>query len=385
MTETAAVELRSPVTGRLLSVNGAPGDRVAVGAELAVFEIATPVQPMAEGHSESAAQRAATDSGTIGAPRGGAAGGGASRPVLTSPAIRRQAREAGIDLAAIVGSGPDGRILRQDLEQHLQARSPRAPAARPIVTAGPAPALAAESEPDGVEEVKISGVRRVIAERMQATLAIPHFSYVEEVDVTELEALRLHLNAHRTGSAPALTYVPFIICALVRALREHPECNARHDAERGVLLRYRAVHVGVATQTASGLKVPVLRDAQAKSLHEIAEEVRRLSAAARDNTASLQELTGSTITVTSLGKLGGLMSTPIINVPELVIIGVNRAAPRPVVSGASVSIRRVMNLSSSFDHRFIDGHDAATFIHKLKSLLEYPATIFMPDPRPQIP
>ena len=385
MTEKAAIELRSPVTGRLLSVSGAPGDRVAVGAELAVFETATTIQPMAEGRGELAAQRTATASGQAGALRAAAADGGASRPVLTSPAIRRQAREAGIDLAAIVGSGADGRILRQDLEHHVQAGNTRAPAAQPIATVGPAPALAAESVADEVETVKITGVRRVIAERMQATLAIPHFSYVEEVDVTELEALRVQLNAHRTRAAPALTYVPFIICALVRALREHPECNARHDAERGVLLRYRAVHVGIATQTESGLKVPVLRDAQAKPLHEIAEEVRRLSAAARDNTASLQQLTGSTITVTSLGKLGGLMSTPIINAPELAIVGVNRAAERPVVRGASVSIRRVMNLSASFDHRFIDGHDAAAFIHQLKSLLEYPATIFMDGPRTQQP
>ncbi len=375
MTEKAAVELRSPVSGRLLSVNGAPGERIAVGAELAVFETATPAATVAPPQGEPAAQRTASvhPRSSVDADR---ASTSETRTVLTSPAIRRQAREAGIDLATVAGSGPGGRVLRQDIEPHLQARAAR-PREPSVDTTRPSPP-ASEALAADVQELKITGLRRVIAERMQATLAIPHFSYVEEVDITELEALRQQLNSQRAVPAGiALSYLPFILSALVRALREFPQCNARHDAERGVVLRYRAVHIGIATQTDMGLKVPVLRNAHQKSLAEMAAEVQRLSSAARNNSATREELTGSTITVTSLGKLGGLASTPIINAPELAIVGVNRAAERPVVHGGAVTIRRMMNLSASFDHRFIDGYEAAAFIQKLKTLLECPATIFI--------
>lgn len=383
MTEKAAIELRSPVSGRLLSIRGAPGERVAVGAELAVFETATQAEPIAQESSKTTAQHTPAQSSSGADAAGLPESASESRQVLTSPAIRRQAREAGIDLTTVAGSGPGGRVVREDLEQQLQARNART-AGQPIDT-GRSSVLAAKGATADVQEVNITGLRRLIAERMQATLTIPHFSFVEEVDVTELEVLRVQLNAQRPQGAAALSYVPFMVCALVCALRAHPECNARHDAERGVLLRYRPVHVGIATQTVSGLKVPVLLEAQRKSLEEIALEVRRLSAAARDNTATMQELSGSTITLTSLGKLGGVMSTPIINAPELAIVGVNRAVERPVVRGGTVAIRRMMNLSSSFDHRFIDGYEAAAFIQKLKSLLEYPATIFMDGPRVQKP
>ncbi|MGB6452192.1 MAG: dihydrolipoamide acetyltransferase family protein, partial [Steroidobacteraceae bacterium] len=308
---------------------------------------------------------------------------------LTSPAIRRRAREAGVDLSEVSGSGPHGRVLRSDLEARIDPQSSeRAAVAAEHAAAAPERG-AAQAErgtsqagrtrtPDITEEIKIIGLRRVIAERMsESARTIPHFSYVEEVDVTELERLRVHLNAKRGAGAAPLTYLPFLILALARTLTEHPQCNALYDAARGVVVRHRAVHIGVATQTVDGLKVPVIRDAGRRSLEELAQEIRRLSEAARANTATRAELTGSTITVTSLGKLGGIASTPIINAPELAIVGVNRAVERPVVAGGAIAIRRMMNLSSSFDHRFIDGQDAAAMIRSLRERLEHPATILL--------
>jgi 2-oxoisovalerate dehydrogenase E2 component (dihydrolipoyl transacylase) len=211
----------------------------------------------------------------------------------------------------------------------------------------------------------------------EAKRNIPHFAYVEEMDVTDLEALRRHLNSKHAPGTPSLTYLPFLVLALVRVLKDFPQANAQYDAERGVIIRHRAVHVGVATQTPDGLKVPVVRDAQALSLRELAAEMRRVSEAARTNKATREELSGSTITVTSLGKLGGIASTPIINAPEVAIIGVNRAVERPVVLHGAITIRRMMNLSSSFDHRFVDGYDAAALIQALKERIEHPATIFI--------
>jgi 2-oxoisovalerate dehydrogenase E2 component (dihydrolipoyl transacylase) len=225
----------------------------------------------------------------------------------------------------------------------------------------------------------VIGIRRLIAERMsEAKRNIPHFAYVEEVDVTELEALRQHLNAKLAQGEPNLTYLPLIILALVRVLDSFPQCNVLYDATRGVLVRHRAVHVGIATQTPDGLKVPVVRHAQALGLWEIAAQVRRVSERARSNQATREELVGSTITVTSLGKLGGIASTPIINSPEVAIIGLNKAVDRPVVHQGAVMVRRIMNISSSFDHRFVDGYDAAAMIQALKELLEHPAMIFIP-------
>jgi len=292
--------------------------------------------------------------------------------VLTSPAIRRKAHEAGVDLAEVSGSGPSGRILRGDIDSHISAKE------QGHGTAAAAPSMAQGTPQGATQEVKIIGLRRVIAERMsESARSIPHFSYVEEVDVTELERLRAHLNEKRGAAMAPFTYLPFLILALTRTLRDFPQCNALHDAERGVVVRHRAVHVGVATQTSDGLKVPVIRDAQNLSLEALASELRRVSEAARTGKATRAELTGSTITVTSLGKLGGIASTPIINAPELAIIGVNRAQERPVVAGGAIAVRRMMNLSSSFDHRFVDGHDAAALIQALKDRLEHPATIFL--------
>jgi 2-oxoisovalerate dehydrogenase E2 component (dihydrolipoyl transacylase) len=304
---------------------------------------------------------------------------------MTSPANRRRASEAGIDLATIAGSGPGGRIVRDDLLAASAARVDGAAAAAQAPRAEPAPASSGPSTargsaaPEEIAEIKVIGLRRLIAERMsEAKRTIPHFAYVEEVDVTELEALRQHLNSKLAKGAPGFTYLPLVILALVRTLESFPQCNVLYDAARGVLLRHRAVHVGVATQTPDGLKVPVVRNAQALGLAELAAETRRVTERARENKATREELVGSTITVTSLGKLGGIASTPIINAPEVAIIGLNKAAERPVVHQGTVAVRRIMNLSSSFDHRFVDGYDAAAMIQSLKELLEHPAMIFIP-------
>jgi 2-oxoisovalerate dehydrogenase E2 component (dihydrolipoyl transacylase) len=360
LTQKATVEVPAPVAGRVLSTTGTPGERVAVGAELAVFETSAGAgSPTAQ----PAAKAPVNTAPATAAPAAVPAAQADSRRVATSPAIRRRAREAGIDLTSIAGSGPHGRVVLQDLEARLRAPAARA---RDVAEGGPE-----------VQEIPVIGLRRLIAEQVAASARnIPHFAYVEEVDVTALESLREQLNC-AAGGSPALTYLPFIVRGLIRALARHPQCNARYDASRQVLLQHRAVHVGIAVQTPQGLKVPVIRDAQQLSLHEIDAEIRRLSTAARDGRARPQELTGSTITVTSLGKLGGIASTPIINQPELAIVGVNRAVERPVVQGGAIAIRRMMNLSSSFDHRFIDGFDAARLIQTLREGLEQPALLFM--------
>jgi 2-oxoisovalerate dehydrogenase E2 component (dihydrolipoyl transacylase) len=297
---------------------------------------------------------------------------------MASPASRRRAREAGVDLTLVHGSGPGGRITRQDLDAALAGGTSAATAAGSTgaPTARPAPLQLARRT--GTEEIKVIGVRRLIANRMtEAKRNIPHFAYVEEVDVTELESLRQYLNGKLRSGAAQLTYLPFLITALARVLEDFPQCNAWYEAERNVVVRHRALHAGVATQTPDGLKVPVVRHAESLSLWELAEEIRRVSEAARTGRATKEELTGSTITVTSLGKLGGIVSTPIINAPEMGIIGVNKAVERPVVANGAITVRRIMNLSSSFDHRFVDGYDAAAMIQALRERLEHPATIFI--------
>jgi len=293
---------------------------------------------------------------------------------MASPASRRRAREAGIDLAQVHGSGPHGRITRQDLDAMIDGAAPAAPRAQALQR--PSLALAKRT---GTEEIKVIGVRRVIAQRMtDAKRNIPHFSYVEEVDVTELESLRQHLNATAPAGATPLTYLPFLVAALARVLEQYPQCNAWFDTERNTVIRHRALHAGIATQTPDGLKVPVVRHAEARTLRDLADEIKRVSEAARSGKASKEELSGSTITVTSLGKLGGIVSTPIINAPEMGIIGVNKAIERPVVMNGAIAVRRIMNLSTSFDHRFVDGYDAAAMVQSLKDMLEHPATIFIP-------
>jgi 2-oxoisovalerate dehydrogenase E2 component (dihydrolipoyl transacylase) len=391
MTEKAAVEVPAPVTGKIVSTTGQPGDMVAVGAELVVLETASgalaaaaapaaAAQPSQEKRTIAAVGNGAARQTVAAAPDGGGAGAAAAsasnRRVLTSPAIRRRAREAGIDLRQVAGSGPQGRIGRQDFEAYAAARSTGRAAVTSLPAArAPSPA---QRPSGGTEEIKVIGLRRLIAQRMtDAKRNIPHFAYVEEVDVTELESLRKHLNTKAEPGTATLTYLPFLALALVRVLEDFPQCNAHYDAERGVIVRYNAVHLGIATQTPEGLKVPVVRDTQLRSLWDVAAEMRRVTEAARTNKATRDELAGSTITITSLGKLGGIASTPIINAPEVAIIGVNRAVERPVVVGGAITVRRMMNLSSSFDHRFVDGFDAAAMIQALKERIEHPATIFV--------
>ena len=369
MTDKASVEVPAPVSGRVLSVTGTPGDKVAVGSPLIVFELlgstdsapATPAAAVPIGRSGGAPE------GTASTVSPAAMAAAATKRVMTSPANRRRAREAGISLSSVVGTGPRGRIVQGDIA--AASRDQQLPSA-PSATATAA-----------TTEIKVIGLRRLIAERMsEAKRNIPHFAYVEEVDVTELESLRAHLNAQQARGAATLTYLPLVVLALARTLRVFPQCNVRYDAERGVLVRHAAVHVGIATQTPDGLKVPVVRDAGSLSLWALAAAIRAVAERARSNKSPREELSGSTITVTSLGKLGGIASTPVINAPEVAIVGLNKAVERPVVLHGAIAVRRVMNLSSSFDHRFVDGHDAAAMIQRLRTYLEHPASIFIADP-----
>ena len=374
MTDKAAVELSSPVSGTVVKLAGEPGDIIAVGAALVTFDTAGTAD---EGRTTGAKEQPAAAEPTAAAPAPAAPAVASEEPapvdapverarVMTSPAIRMRAKEAGVDLALVPGTGPGGRILRKDFDRYLKAR-----ATGMTIAAVQTPSTA-------VKEIKIIGLRRIIAERMQAAKReIPHFAYVEEIDITELEALRKHLNAQK-DTADRLTLLPFLGLALIKALRKFPQCNVTHDKERNLLLQHDAVHLGVATQTPDGLKVPVVKHAEMRSLDELAAEIRRLTEAARSNKARKNELTGSTITITSLGKLGGIVSTPVINSPEVGIIGVNRAVERPMVVNGQIAVRLMMNLSTSFDHRFVDGYDAAAMVQCIKEMLEHPATIFLP-------
>ena len=395
MTDKANVEVPAPVSGRVLRTSGEPGDVVAVGSELIAFAIAgegtaasavreadAPGERATEAAPEPESSPAATEVPT--APPEPAAHDDSDVPpppaaaqgkVITSPAIRRQAKEANVDLSLVPGTGPRGRILRRDLDAYMTAGERTA--ARP-----PAPTR----HPGGAEfdTQKVIGVRRVIAERMtQSKREIPHFAYVEEVDVSELERLRAHLNeSHGVRLSP----LPFIAIALMRALESFPQCNAVYDAQANVIKRYAPVHLGIATQTPDGLKVPVVKNADSMDLWRLTDAIAAAAQAARDGTASRDQLTGSTITLTSLGRLGGIVTTPVINYPEVGIIGVNKAVPRPVVVDGAVTVRTMMNLSSSFDHRFVDGYDAAALIQQVKASLEHPATMFLPpQQRPSRP
>ena len=379
MTDKAAVELSSPVSGKVVKLAGEPGDIVAVGAPLVVFETdARPAEQPAQAKEEQPAEPPSEPAPVRAA---AAAAAAAAAPlaqeatldrkrVMTSPAIRRRAKELGVDISLVPGSGPGGRITRTDFDQYIK---------RQAAAGGSAAAPAAAAQTPATTEVKVIGLRRIIAERMsEAKREIPHFAYVEEIDITELEALRKHLNGKQTDPAQRLTLLPFLGLALIRALRDFPQCNTTYDKARNVLIRHGAVNLGVATQTPDGLKVPVVHNAQSMSIDALAAEIRRVSQAAKDNSAKKEELGGSTITITSLGKLGGIVSTPVINQPEVAIIGVNRAVERPVVMNGQVAVRLMMNLSSSFDHRFVDGYDAAAMIQSIKNMLEHPATIFLP-------
>ncbi|HUO02410.1 MAG TPA: dihydrolipoamide acetyltransferase family protein [Rhizomicrobium sp.] len=362
VTDKATVDMSSPVEGTVTALHGEVGAKAPVGSVLVELDVAGQTQqPMAA----TKAQQDVAQNARAGEEKPTAKPVVAhnDNPPAASPATRRQAMEMGIPLEDVKGTGPRGRILPEDLERYRGAK---------------AGAKAKAPAPNGVEEIKIIGVRRQIADRMsQSKRQIPHFSYVEEVDVTELESLRADLNAHRREDEPKLTPLAFMMRAVVKLIPDFPNINAHYNDSDGVLRRYGAVHIGIAAQTPNGLMVPVVRDAQDRDLWGCARELSRLSQAARDGSARRDELVGSTITLTSLGTLGGIAATPIINYPEVAIIGPNKIVERPVVEGAFLTRRKIMNVSSSFDHRIVDGHDAARFIQQLKRLLEHPALIFL--------
>jgi 2-oxoisovalerate dehydrogenase E2 component (dihydrolipoyl transacylase) len=386
MTDKATVEMTSPITGVVISLHGEPGEMAPVGAPLVELEVegagnvdgkaapaakpepakqpVAPPAPVAPEKKTAAKETPAEKPKDVSRPVAVARAADA-RP-LASPAIRQRAQELGIALQFVPGSGPGGRIGHADLDAYV-ASGGRAPAA---------PGGYAKRE--GIEEIKVIGLRRKIAEKMQeAKRRIPHFAYVEEIDMSELEALRAHLNATRSADKPKLSLLPFLMRALVRLLPRYPQINARFDDDAGVVHRYAPVHIGIATQTANGLIVPVVRHAEALDVWQAAAEVARLAALTREGKAARDDLSGSTITITSLGALGGVVTTPVINHPEVAIIGPNAIVERPVVRGGQIVVRKMMNLSSSFDHRVVDGYDAAEFIQRLKDLLEHPATLFM--------
>lgn len=365
MTDKATVEIPSTVAGRVLALGGKPGELIAVGAEL--IRIETEGNGNAPDQSTTSVAAMAPVSATVG-PTGHAAADLADKP-LASPAVRQYARDRDVELRRVKGSGPGGRIVREDVDAYANrgGDAPAAPAGDPRY-----------AERHGEEAVPVIGLRRKIARQMQsAKRHIPHFTYVEEVDVTDMEALRAHLNARHENQRGHLTLLPLLMRAVVLALREFPHINARYDDEADVVTRYAAVHFGVATQTDGGLLVPVVRHAEARDPWSIAAEITRLARAARSGTAARDELSGSTITVTSLGALGGIASTPVINHPEVAIVGVNRVVERPMIRDGMVAARRMMNLSSSFDHRVVDGVDAARFIQAVRDYLEFPATLFI--------
>ena len=395
MTDKATVELPSPVSGIVLSITGAAGDIISVGSPLIRIETnsgtnaaATSPAPAGADPPPTAVLEDATESQALleppvpqaAAPDGPAEMSDAARPAgpnaaaTAAPAVRQRAKALGIDLATVDGTGPDGRVVHGDLDTQLTrdgaAVSPSSRASRTAPTD--------RSADDSVDEIPVIGLRRNIAARMQlAKTRIPHFTYVEEVDVSELERLRAHLNQDHNGGESRLTVLPFIMRAVVVAIRDFPQMNARYDDDNGVVSRHHSVHLGVATQTAKGLMVPVVKNADEHDLWDNADEVTRLSTAARNGKITLEELSGSTITISSLGALGGIVSTPIINYPEVAIIGVNKILTRPVYVDGAVAARQIMNLSSSFDHRVVDGADAAAFIQRIKALLETPALLFM--------
>lgn len=392
MTEKATVEVPSPVAGTVLALGGSIGQTVAVGGELVRLEVAgsAPAPGAAETTTKAATAPIKTEPAKappVKAPAAVAAQPKAAAPVtpattvagvrpIASPAVRRRAWELGIALEHVAASGPAGRIMHADLDAYA-ARHP-APA-KPALASAPAIAARVPMAPPAPEQlIPVIGLRRKIAMRMQdAKRRIPHFTYVEEVDVTEVEALRERLNERFASSRGKLTLLPLLMRAMVLAIAEFPQVNARFDDEQGIVTRYAAVHMGVAAQTDNGLMVPVLRDAQAHDLWANGAEIARLAQAARSGRATRDELSGSTITLTSLGALGGIVSTPVINHPEVAIVGVNRIVERPMVVKGAVVVRKIMNLSSSFDHRVVDGMDAARFIQAIKAYLEVPGTLFV--------
>jgi 2-oxoisovalerate dehydrogenase E2 component (dihydrolipoyl transacylase) len=385
MTDKAMVDIPSPVHGKVIALGGQPGEVMAVGSILISIEVegAGNVKESAQPAVAAAVAKeapvaapkieAAAVSKPVAAPRPAAVCQGpvvareADERPLASPAVRKHALDLGIQLRLVRGTGPAGRVLHEDLDAYLaQGQQPQSTAA------------AAYTQRNDEEQIPVIGMRRKIAQRMQdATQRAAHFSYVEEIDVTAVEELRAHLNEKHGATRGKLTLLPFLVRALVVALRDFPQINARYDDEAQVITRLGAVHVGIATQADIGLMVPVVRHAEARSLWDNAAEISRLATAARNGKAARDELSGSSITLTSLGALGGIVSTPVLNLPEVAIVGVNKIVERPMVVKGQIVIRKMMNLSSSFDHRVVDGMDAAQFIQAIRGLLEQPATLFV--------
>jgi len=408
MTDKAAVEVPSPLAGQVVALGGEVGQTLAVGSELIRIEVSgvrvtrataadgptpaaaptataspapppqapppvtptTPSAPMAPVATRPPTAAAPLQAKAPAALRPKGAVVATDRPIA-SPSVRRRAWELGVDLKTVAATGPGGRVTHADVEAVA--------ASQPAASANGAAAATGYAERSGEEAIAVIGLRRRIAIKMQESKRrIPHFAYVEEVDVTEVEALRVQLNSKWADQRPRLTLLPLLARAIVLAVREHPVVNARFDDEAGVVTRFAAVHLGVATQTSNGLMVAVVQHAEARDLWSTAAEVARLAEAARTGRATRAELTGSTITISSLGALGGIVSTPVINHPEVAIVGVNRIVERPVMRGGAVVARQMMNLSSSFDHRVVDGIDAARFIQTVRGYLEFPATMFVP-------
>lgn len=387
MTDKATVTIPSPTDGVVTSLSGDVGDMIAVGTTLVEFDSDSSVEisqdaPVEEQEEAPVEKKSAAEPVSSPkkveeeaaappslpappiAPKVKSAGGS----ILASPAVRRRARESGIDLTGLNGSGPAGRVRHADIDAFLAGGGS-------VLGAAPAAYSTKRTE---VTEVKVVGLRRKISEQMvKSAFSIPHFSYFEEVDVTELEDLRQMLNSSKSPEQPKLTYLPFIMLALSKIMPEHPECNGHFYDESGVVHRHSAVNLGIATQTERGLYVPVVKHVESLDIWDAASELIRVSGAARDGTASLDDLTGSTFTITSLGRDGGLGATPIINHPEMSILGVHKAREMPVARNGQIIVRRIMNLSSSFDHRVVDGADGARLIQHLKRMMEHPALIFM--------
>jgi 2-oxoisovalerate dehydrogenase E2 component (dihydrolipoyl transacylase) len=398
MTDKATVEIPSSVAGKVLALGGAVGQVMAVGSEVIRIEVegagnlkpgvagaapvaaAAPTTPAAAPAAAPSVKVADASAPAMTNGSNGSTHGRSNKDLaalvrapgdkpIASPAVRRQAWDLGVELQFVPGTGTAGRITHEDLHAYV-ARSAQA---QPAGTTDQRFAQRLDEQ-----TVPVIGLRRKIAQKMQeAKRRIPHFTYVEEVDMTELEALRAQLNARHGKARGRLTVLPFLVRAIVLAAREHPQINARYDDEAAVVTRHGAVHLGIATQTEGGLMVPVVHHAETLDLWACAAEVLRLAEAARSGKATRDELSGSTITITSLGALGGIVSTPVINHPEVAIVGINRMVERPMIRNGAVVARQMMNLSSSFDHRVVDGLHAAEFIQLIRGYLECPATLFV--------
>lgn len=369
MTDKATVEIPSPTDGVVKSRVGEPGAILAVGQVCIEFTTDGDGSPQVKETPQPVEEKVVEETPEVVEPVSTPSAVLTSAPgtrKLASPAVRQRARESGVDLDSVSGSGPSGRITHGDLDSWKQAGSP-------VAAAGPGRVALT-----GTTDIPVIGLRRKIADSMvESYSSIPHFSYFEEVDITDLETLRVHLNSTRKEGQPKLTYLAFLMQGLVKALGENPICNALYDDKAGVVTRHEAIHLGIATQTERGLYVPVVKHVEAQDIWQSASEMMRVSQAARDGTAGLAELSGSTFTITSLGRMGGLGATPIINKPEVGILGVHNAVDCAVVRNGQIVIRKMLRLSSSWDHRVVDGWDGAVLVQRLKTLLENPATLFM--------